>query len=314
MGWIDSSCALCGARGAEAVFDVPDDAAPHGHATVVRCHHCGLRRLDPRPDAESVKDYYGRSYYTSRGRTRPAAKQLAWDMIRDLSRRSAHPTLRGHLVAGLASALARRIFDVNPPHLPASSRVIEIGSGFGDLLIYLQARGCDVLGVDIDPVASGMGRRYGVHIMTADVRQLHLERSSYDLAIMNHSLEHVDDPLAVLRCVAELLRPNGALHVAVPNGAAAAMEQQGHQWGALCYPVHFWYFDSFTLSSILAQAGLVVTWANSADILRNQARFWWRTLREKPTAVSELLVTMGQRLQIPLSGDVLRVVARPVPE
>ena len=311
MSWIPASCALCGARAATKLFAIPSEAAPGGETHVVRCMTCGLRRLDPRPDAEAINDFYGSDYYTLEGRTRSPLKQALWDRLRDLSGRDGAPGLGGQVVSALAAPVARRVFDVNVVVGDPPPRVLDVGCGFGDLLIYLHQRGCDVLGVDFDPGAAAIGAEHDVPIAVGDLCDLELEPSSFDVVVMSHSLEHLADPLGALRRVAQLLRPGGTLHVAVPNGAAPGLDVQQSDWGALCYPVHFWYFDPFTLGSLLARAGFAVTWAASADIVHHHVVFWRRRIRAAPAPGGrELVSAVARRLRTPLSGDVLRVVAR----
>jgi SAM-dependent methyltransferase len=140
---------------------------------------------------------------------------------------------------------------------------------------------------------------------------LDIEPEGFDVAVMSHSLEHLEDPLGALCRIGELMRPDGSLHVAVPNGAAPGLEIQRQEWGALCYPVHLWYFDPITLSSLLARAGFVVAWSNSADIVAHHVAFWRRRLVADPVpAARELVTALSRRARTPLSGDVLRVVAR----
>ncbi|MDQ6910194.1 MAG: class I SAM-dependent methyltransferase, partial [Actinomycetota bacterium] len=119
---------------------------------------------------------------------------------------------------------------------------------------------------------------------------------------------------ATLRRVFSLLRPGGSLHIAVPNGAAPGLEIQREKWGALCYPMHFWYFDAPTLASLLTKAGFAVTWSSSADIVGHHVAFWGRRLRVDPLpAAREMVTAVTRRLRTPLRGDVLRVVAQRPP-
>lgn len=314
MTWVDAACALCGEGATTLLFAFADGAAPGGTARIVRCRRCGLRRLDPRPDAVAIKEHYGEGYYTSEGRTRSRLKQQVWDRLRDLSSAPPAPGVLG-VMAALAAPVSRRVFDVNIDIGDHPPRVIDVGCGFGDLLVYLRQRDCDVLGIESDPAAAEVGAAMGVPILVGELADVDLEPSSFDVAVMSHSLEHLEDPLGALTRLASLLRPSGSLHLAVPNGAAPGLAVHREAWGALCYPVHFWYFDPHTLSSLLAKAGFVVVWSSSADIVPHHVAFWRQRIGEEPAAgLRELGGTISRRLRTPLSGDVLRVVARKLPE
>jgi len=55
-----------------------------------------------------------------------------------------------------------------------------------------------------------------------DARQLPFAAKSFDAAILNHSLEHFEDPARVLREVRLLLREPAYLYIAVPDGSTLA--------------------------------------------------------------------------------------------
>lgn len=311
MTWMQACCALCGGRDASLIFGFPDSTAPGGTAKIVRCLRCGLRRLDPRPDSSSIKEHYGEGYYTLQGRTRGRLKQAVWDRLRDASAHEPPGGVGPEFVAMVGGPVGRRVFDINVGIGEPPPRVLDVGCGFGDLLLYLQQRGCDVLGVESDPGAAAVGSELGVPIRTEPLGELDLAPASFDVVVMSHSLEHLDDPLTALTEVARVLRPGGTLHLAVPNGAAPGLEQQKEEWGALCYPVHFWYFDPHTLSSLLARAGFAVVWTSSADIFGHHIAFWRRRVRQSPSSsLPALARAISHRVRTPLTGDVLRVIAR----
>jgi SAM-dependent methyltransferase len=134
-------------------------------------------------------------------------------------------------------------------------RVLEVGSGFGDLLVYLRSRGCEVLGTDLSADAAAKGREYGVDIRVGNLADLGLPSASFDVAILCHSLEHVPNPNVELRELARVLRAGGKLHIAVPNGNAVRLELDGIHWAHLSHPLHFWYFDARTLVRLLETHG-----------------------------------------------------------
>lgn len=81
-------------------------------------------------------------------------------------------------------------------------------------------------------------------------------------------LEHVDDPLLVLRRFAEFLKPGGKAYIAVPN-AQSLHRRLGHLAGLLpdVYQLsaadvalgHQRYFDARSFRALVEQAGLEVT-------------------------------------------------------
>ncbi len=312
-GWIETTCACCGARDARPLFPVAHDDAPDGMTAVVQCA-CGLRRLDPRPSQATVAGYYAaaRGFNAFAGRRRRPVKQAFWDVLRDgFAAPAGHP-LPGRLVRPLTRPLARWLFDVNVAlDGRRGVRVLEVGSGFGDLLVYLQSRGCRVLGTDPSPAAAAKAREYGVDVRTGTLRALALPARAFDVIVMSHSLEHVPDPNEELAETARLLAPGGRLHVAVPNGDAVRLRLDRARWPHLSVPLHYWFFDPVSLIALLARHGLEPVAPPRTTTRHHALREWVAARRTSGfrEATARLARFLSASLRASGGGDVLRVVA-----
>ncbi|MEQ8665999.1 MAG: class I SAM-dependent methyltransferase [Rhodospirillales bacterium] len=134
---------------------------------------------------------------------------------------------RRHLIGTLLSATGAG----------TDSRILDAGCGSGDLIRVMKARfpGAEFCG--IEPSAEGAaasrvlcpGARIiqsGLSPMTEEVRELGNWATH---AICSEVLEHVEDPVALLKDVARCLKPGGTLIVTVPAGPRTAFDLQiGH--------------------------------------------------------------------------------------
>jgi SAM-dependent methyltransferase len=127
---------------------------------------------------------------------------------------------------------------------------------------------------------------------------------------MCHSLEHVPDPDTTIRGVARLLRPGGRLHVAVPNGEAAALAVQGRRWMHLSHPLHFWFFDRSSLTALLERHRLRVDSAWTTSRWHHLSAWAHRVTAGDGAAASRELAQIARRSSASRwTGDVLRVAA-----
>jgi predicted SAM-dependent methyltransferase len=113
---------------------------------------------------------------------------------------------------------------------------------------------------------------------------------------MWHSLEHVHDPLSILREAYQLLVPQGRLVIAVPNIESWPYRWFGRSWFGLDLPRHLTHFCPGTLRAMLECAGFRVEslrMLRHSDWLRSSARIasraqptglLARTLKFKPMA------------------------------
>lgn len=111
------------------------------------------------------------------------------------------------------------------PHRPAA-RLLEIGCGFGFSLDFAgRELGWTAIGFDPGPTAA-LGRQVlGVDIRPTYFRTLdELGEVGFDLSLASELIEHLPAADTVLAALKAALRPDGALLLTTPNGAAATPE------------------------------------------------------------------------------------------
>jgi len=104
--------------------------------------------------------------------------------------------------------------------VPSEARdFLSVGCGAGRTEAELLGRGGRVVGIEMDPAASAEARRAGLEVLEGDAASIAtaLEGSAFDCLIYADVLEHIADPLSVLRPHVGLLRSGGSVVVSVPN-------------------------------------------------------------------------------------------------
>jgi demethylmenaquinone methyltransferase/2-methoxy-6-polyprenyl-1,4-benzoquinol methylase len=105
-------------------------------------------------------------------------------------------------------------------------RVLDVATGTGAVARELRRqKGCDVVGVDQSAeMLAEAGRRAGgdIELVEASAESLPFEDGEFDGLTFTYLLRYVDDPPAVLRELARVVRPGGTiagLEFGLPNGA-----------------------------------------------------------------------------------------------
>jgi O-antigen biosynthesis protein len=148
-----------------------------------------------------------------------------------------------------------------------NARVLELGCAGGHVTRALARRGCRVTGVEIDPVAGSHAAQSAEEVISADLEDLRwadkLEAEQFDVVVAGDVLEHLRDPLPVLRACRPLLRPSGSLVVSLPNVAHVDVVialLQGrfdyHEWGLLD-ETHLRFFTKKSADELLRRAGYI---------------------------------------------------------
>jgi len=177
-------------------------------------------------------------------------------------------------------------------------RLLEVGVGDGSFLAAARAAGFEVEGCDLSaPLAEQAAARAGVAVHCVALDEL--PAAAYDVVCMHHVLEHVRDPIALLRQVAARLRPGGTLHLAVPN--IDCWEARLPGWNAY-EDYHVSYFDAVTLRRAIETAGLCVQWTSCHESFSGWFLALLRTLLGMRPAGSEIASSThapGQRRRNP---------------
>jgi hypothetical protein len=225
-------CSLCAAASLRPLRTLPDGRA------LARCASCSLVHVLPRPDRYEDD----------------AQLSDIDDFVRALG---AHRAAYAEQAAVVLARIERVV--------GAPGALFEVGSAAGWFLDEALARGWDARG--IEPARNA--QLHGSAAARARITHATLERAppaprSADAVVLVQVLEHLLDPLAALRVVADALTARGAVYIEVPSWGALSRRLRRPGWETLNFGVGHWHlFDARTLSLACARAGLRVRWRGS---------------------------------------------------
>jgi len=141
---------------------------------------------------------------------------------------------------------------------PCGQKLLEIGPGSGASLAYFASQGAEAIGLDVSAtVASAIEKRYGLRVVIDELEDYAAKNGGdpYDIIVMRHVLEHFRSPLPALQAAFSILKPQGRIHIAVPN-----MNSWHRRWSGWSgyEPYHIHYFCESSLTAALRTAGFVV--------------------------------------------------------
>lgn len=267
-----SSCPVCGSADRKLLHENLIDnvfyCAP-GKWTSWRCSECRCSYLDPRPSQASIHLAYG-TYYTHQ-EAAPKSSYAALSPFRKFRRRLVNgytnwrystdelpATRMGRFALMIAWPLKTRL-DREYRHLPrlpaGGSSLLDVGCGNGSFLQIARACGWNVVGIDPDPKAVANGLRQGLNVIQGGIEHFEGKSAMFDVITLNHVIEHVHDPVAVLKACYRLLKPTGSLWLETPNIDSLGHRHYMKNWRGLETPRHLVLFNQNSLTKALTEAG-----------------------------------------------------------
>lgn len=183
---------------------------------VLACRACGALRQDVRLSPEQYAEWYRRDYFD--GVYYHTPEQDA----RVAALRADHYTTR-----------------------PGAS-LLDVGCGNGAFVDECRARGIEAVGQDVAAQSAGE------HVYVGDLESIHFPTEAFDVVTIHDVLEHLTDPLAVLREVRRILKQGGTLWLDFPR---FHHPMGRHHWKPT---EHLWLLDESQLVALLKAAGFLV--------------------------------------------------------
>ncbi len=238
------ACNLCGGRKVCPRYEVDG-------FHIVRCVGCTLTYVAEEVEQAQLSEYYGEAYYTG-AQDKGYTDYIGRGDSRKRHFRSLIPAIRRHL-------------NVDSPH------VLDVGCAAGFFLEVAREEGWEAQGVELSAFAAEYARsRLGLQVFTGTLAEAGLPSGSFDLITFWDVIEHLADPLAVLREARRVLRPGGLVVLSTGDISGATALVYGRRWRLLAPPGHLFYFSRRTLFALLRHLGFeVLQWQSDGAFLLN---------------------------------------------
>jgi 2-polyprenyl-3-methyl-5-hydroxy-6-metoxy-1,4-benzoquinol methylase len=144
----------------------------------------------------------------------------------------------------------------------ASGRLVDVGCGRGDLFGRLPSSITSYTGVDLVPY-EGFPQSPRARLLIGDLNQrLPLEDAAADVVVSVETIEHLENPRALVRELVRVVRPEGLLLATTPNQLSVLsklsflVKDRHSAFQAVHYPAHITALLPSDLMSIGAELGL----------------------------------------------------------
>ena len=227
---MNKQCFLCGSNKFHIIHKGVRD---NPSLDVLKCDACGLVRL-----SEIVTDD---TYYVN-------ALMRENDTEEDLSqiRTTARPDdYRRYL-------FLRRLIE--------NKTLLDFGCGAGGVLQYAQNEAKKVYGVELETTMYKELNKEGIRCFQTLEEAYSEIKGKIDVVTLFHVLEHLKDPIKILKGLKEVLSENGKIVIEVPNANDALLAVYENKCFSdfTYWESHLYLYDNITLKMLMDKAGLKV--------------------------------------------------------
>lgn len=149
----------------------------------------------------------------------------------------------------------------------SNKAVLDVGCSSGYLAKVLRGFGNTITGVEYDPEAAAAAEQYMERVLVADLDHVDLGKEfsgeRFDVIVFGDVLEHLRDPLPVLRQARSLLTTGGYVIISVPNVShgdvrlSLLLGRFPYSNLGLLDTTHLRFFTRETVRELLRDAGFV---------------------------------------------------------
>jgi 2-polyprenyl-3-methyl-5-hydroxy-6-metoxy-1,4-benzoquinol methylase len=142
---------------------------------------------------------------------------------------------------------------------PRIRSILDVGAASGLLVSLAKKRGWEAQGVEpSQKLVDAAERFHGVQLLQGQLPHPGLQGRRFDVVFLVDVIEHVADPVGLLRHAANVMAPDGILVVVTPDVGRLASRLLGPRWWHFRL-AHVGYFNDATFAEACKRSNLVLS-------------------------------------------------------
>ena len=241
-----TACPSCGSQHFDHYLKTKDYFFTKKDFKLSRCNECTLVFTNPIPSVDKLSSFYESEKYLSHNATKISLIDIVYRIARQIN-------------------IRRKYKLINKYKKP--SKVLDIGTGTGELLHYFKENGWETIGIEPNNSARKFAsEKNGLSVFTEEKLE-ELEEKSFDLIMMWHVLEHVVKLNERIEQIKRLLKSDGVIIIGVPNINSPDFHYYQKYWAGLDAPRHLYHFSETSIRNLFKRHSIriIQSWPMKLD-------------------------------------------------
>lgn len=233
-----SKCKICGEQLSPFIENIFDERHGYpGRFNIYRCDSCGFGQTVPDISEDVISEVYTKYY--------PRKRIVNGGTLQDRS-------------VKISSPLKRWWMGVNNTahyHITRGTKVLDIGCGDCTSIKEINAMGSEGYGIEPDQNIRPVIETLGLKVHIGLFHEIPFPDRYFDYVTMSQVLEHIHNPVELLRSFRRILKDEGQVIIGVPNIDSRLREKYGHRWLNWHVPYHINHFSRKSLGLLAEMSG-----------------------------------------------------------
>lgn len=229
-------CPICGKEEFKNFLVVTDNAVSKESFVIVECENCSFKFTNPRPDSDSISQYYESEEYISHSNVKTGIINRAYHVVRSIT--------------------TKQKVELINRQAPAKGSILDYGCGTGTFLTACKKDGWEIRGVEPNIKAREVATTETGEIIAASLSDI--EGEKFEVITLWHVLEHIHTLNETMAQLLECLQDDGTLIIAVPNADSHDAQEYKENWAAYDVPRHLYHFTQSTMKRFLKKHKMVL--------------------------------------------------------
>jgi 2-polyprenyl-3-methyl-5-hydroxy-6-metoxy-1,4-benzoquinol methylase len=219
--------------------------------SILKDRKFGYFKIFPTPSKKDVNDYYQKEFYSSNSKIFNNSSLKVQLDDKDFFNSRWENLYR------------------NFRKFKKKKKILDIGCGWCQSLIYFKKKGYDCYGFDPSKEAVEYGVKNKINVKHAGIDEIKIfGNKKFDIVTLLNVLEHLTDPIEALSKIKNILNKKGLLVIDVPNDfndfqLAGRKLHDLHKWWVVP-PRHLNYFSKDSLVKLLKSLGFKILHTESS--------------------------------------------------